>query len=81
MDNVDKKVDMTMYKTMEKMGKDLDTLTRSCNTKDDLRSLNDSFNNIMRNFQDNYRKKLMDLDMEQEEELDKLRKIKELLNQ
>lgn len=67
-------------KTITNMSKELNSITLSCETKDELMTINDTFINLMRNYQDNYRRKLMELDRKQEEELETLRKIKELLN-
>lgn len=70
-----------IIKTISEMSRELNKITRSCETKDELRNINDSINNLMKNYQDLYRNKLMELDRKQEEELETLRKIKELLNQ
>lgn len=70
-----------IIKTISEMSRELNKITRSCETKDELRTINDSINNLMKNYHDLYRNKLMELDRKQEEELETLRKIKELLNQ
>lgn len=70
-----------IIKTISEMSRELNKITRSCETKDELRNINDSINNLMKNYHDLYRNKLMELDRKQEEELETLRKIKELLNQ
>lgn len=68
------------HKELTKLSKEITNLTRECKTKDDLRTINDEFLNIFVNYQNEYRKKLDNLEHEERQKLETMEQIKELLN-
>ena len=68
-------------KTMRDISKQIQDMVLSCNNKDELLTMNDCFADLMKNYNDKFRWQLLQLDRQQEEELEKLRKIKALLTE
>ncbi len=77
--NNEKKICFFRFLTEDK-SREISGLMNSIETKSDLNDMYLGMSNLMKNFNEEYMKKLSELELKDSMELDKLRKIKELLD-
>ncbi len=79
MDNNNEKICYFKFLTEDK-SREISGLMKSIETKSELNDMYLGMSNLMKNFNEEYMEKLSQLELKDSMELDKLRKIKELLD-